>query len=159
MTTRDFKFEEADSFTYLASVANSGYKKCTLIPKSWQANHAQLPHIKILMSNPVPKYQISTTQNSNTTHTDFWIGNSDNDEEANGRDREALKEDFVRVCEIVRGGHCRIRTNKETNDILQGEDIVKCIKFLRLRPCGRAQRVQNQRMPKQFATATMEEIK
>jgi hypothetical protein len=52
----------------------------------------------------------------------------------------------LRICErkIVRiiygpineGESCRIRTNKEIEDILERADIVKFIKSLRLRWCG-----------------------
>jgi hypothetical protein len=51
----------------------------------------------------------------------------------------------------------RIRTNKEIKDILQGNDIIKFIKFLQLRWYGYVERMQNQRMPKQIATATTED--
>jgi hypothetical protein len=39
---------------------------------------------------------------------------------------------------------------------LQGEDIVKCIKTSRIRWYGHVERMQNQRMPKQTAVATIE---
>ena len=57
---------------------------------------------------------------------------------------------------LVKGEeHWRIRTNKETKNILQGADIVTFIKFLQLRWYGHVERTQNQRMPTQTATATM----
>jgi len=40
--------------------------------------------------------------------------------------------------------------------MLQGADIVKFIKFLRLRWCGHVERTGNQQMPKQIVTSTME---
>jgi hypothetical protein len=42
----------------------------------------------------------------------------------------------------------RIRTNKEIEDTLEGADIVKFIKSLRLRWCGHIERMNNERMPK-----------
>jgi hypothetical protein len=48
------------------------------------------------------------------------------------------------------------RNKKEMKDILQGEDTVKIIKSLRLRRYGHVERMQNQRMTRQTATATME---
>jgi hypothetical protein len=39
--------------------------------------------------------------------------------------------------------HWRIRTNKQTKDITQGEDTVKFIKFLQLRLSGQGERMQN----------------
>jgi hypothetical protein len=63
-------------------------------------------------------------------------------------------------------GKCIDRTRRRTlgnNDELrdeghmQGEDTVKLIKPLRLRWYGHVERMQNQRMPKQIASATMDE--
>ena len=53
----------------------------------------------------------------------------------------------------------KIRTNKEIRDILQGEVIVKFTNSPRLRWCGRVERMQNQIMRKQIATATMEGLR
>ena len=47
-------------------------------------------------------------------------------------------------------------TNKETEDTLQGKDTVKFTKSLSLRLYSHVERMQNQIMPKQIATATME---
>jgi len=44
----------------------------------------------------------------------------------------------------------------EIKDILQGADILKFIKFLRLRLYGQVERMQNQRIPTPTATAIME---
>jgi len=46
--------------------------------------------------------------------------------------------------------------NKEIKDILQGEDNVKLIKSLRLGWYGHVGRMQNQRMPQQITSATMQ---
>jgi hypothetical protein len=46
--------------------------------------------------------------------------------------------------------------NKEIQDIIQGVDIVKFTKSLRLRWYGHVERMPNHRMPKQIATITME---
>jgi hypothetical protein len=54
------------------------------------------------------------------------------------------------------GDSCRIRTNKEIKDIVQGADIVKFIKSSRIRWYGHVEIMQNQRMPKQIAVATIE---
>jgi hypothetical protein len=40
--------------------------------------------------------------------------------------------------------------------MLQWADIVKFIKFLRLRWCGHVERIENQQIPKQIAAFTME---
>jgi hypothetical protein len=40
--------------------------------------------------------------------------------------------------------------------MLQGADVVKFIKFLRLRWCGHVKRIGNQQIPKQIAASTME---
>jgi hypothetical protein len=45
-----------------------------------------------------------------------------------------------------------IRTNNEIEDILEGADIVKFIKSLRLRWCGHIERMNNERMPKKITT-------
>jgi hypothetical protein len=57
---------------------------------------------------------------------------------------------------IKEGDSWRKRTNKEIKDILQGADIVKFIKSPRIRWYGHIERMQNQRMPKQIAAATIE---
>jgi hypothetical protein len=49
---------------------------------------------------------------------------------------------------INEGESWRVRTNKETEDILEGADIVKFIKSLRLRWCRHIERMNNERMPK-----------
>jgi hypothetical protein len=46
--------------------------------------------------------------------------------------------------------------DKEIKDILQGTDIVKSIKFSRIRWYGHVERMKNQRMSKQIAAATTE---
>ena len=48
-----------------------------------------------------------------------------------------------------------IRTNKETKDMLQLEDITKFIIQLRLTQCVYNERMENQRMPKEIVRATM----
>jgi hypothetical protein len=50
--------------------------------------------------------------------------------------------------ETNEGESWRIRTNKEIEDILEGADIVKFIKSLRLRRCGHIERMNNERIPK-----------
>jgi hypothetical protein len=57
---------------------------------------------------------------------------------------------------INEGGSWRIRTNKEIEDILEGADIVKFIKYLRLRWCGHIERMNNERMPKKIMATKME---
>jgi hypothetical protein len=57
---------------------------------------------------------------------------------------------------INEGESWRIRTNKEIEDILEGADIVKFIKSLRLRWCGHIERMNNERMPKKIMTTNME---
>jgi hypothetical protein len=49
-----------------------------------------------------------------------------------------------------------IRTNKERKDTLRLEDIAKFITQLRLTQYFHAERMENQRMPKQIVRATME---
>jgi hypothetical protein len=49
---------------------------------------------------------------------------------------------------INEGESSRIRTNKEIEDKLEGADIVKFIKSLRLRWCGHIERMNDERMPK-----------
>jgi hypothetical protein len=49
---------------------------------------------------------------------------------------------------INEGESWRITINKEIEDILEGADIVKCIKSLRLRWCGHIERKNNERMTK-----------
>jgi hypothetical protein len=57
---------------------------------------------------------------------------------------------------VKEGTSWRIRTNKEIKYILHGADIVKFIKTSRIRWYGHVIRMQNQRMPKQIAAATIE---
>jgi hypothetical protein len=57
---------------------------------------------------------------------------------------------------INEGESWRIRTNKEIEDILEGADIVKFIKSLKLRWCGHIERMNNERMPKKVMTTKME---
>jgi hypothetical protein len=57
---------------------------------------------------------------------------------------------------VKEGESWRIGTNKEIKDILQGTDVVKFVKSLRLRWCGHGERMRIQRMPKQIVIATME---
>jgi hypothetical protein len=49
---------------------------------------------------------------------------------------------------INEGESWRIGTNKEIEDILEGADIVKFIKSLRLRWCEHIEMMNNERMPK-----------
>jgi hypothetical protein len=56
----------------------------------------------------------------------------------------------------MKGDRWRIRTIKEIKYILQGADTVKFIKSSRIRWYGHAERIQNQRMVKQIAAATIE---
>jgi hypothetical protein len=62
-----------------------------------------------------------------------------------------------KICgRLEEGERWRIRTNKEIKKILQGTNVVKFIKSLRLRWCGHVERMRNQRMPKQIITDTVE---
>jgi hypothetical protein len=62
-----------------------------------------------------------------------------------------------RICGPINEGESwRIRTSKEIEDILEGEDIVKFIKYLRLRWCGHIERMNNERMPIKIMTTKME---
>ena len=54
-----------------------------------------------------------------------------------------------KVCGPLEGELWGIRTNKEM-DILQGADIVKFIKSLRLRWYGRVERMKNRKMPQKL---------
>lgn len=57
----------------------------------------------------------------------------------------------------VNGGECwRTGANQEVKYILQGADIVKFIKFAQLRWYDHVERMQNQQMSNQVATATVE---
>jgi hypothetical protein len=56
----------------------------------------------------------------------------------------------------MEGDRWRIRTIKEIKYILQGADTVKFIKSFRIRWYGHVERMQNQRMVKQIAAATIE---
>jgi len=49
-----------------------------------------------------------------------------------------------------------VGTHKEIRDILKAADTVKSIKSVRLRRRDRVERMQNQRMPKQIASGTVE---
>jgi hypothetical protein len=53
---------------------------------------------------------------------------------------------------INEGESWRIRTNKEIEFILEGAEIVKFIKYLRVRWCGHIERMNNERMPKKMTT-------
>jgi hypothetical protein len=57
---------------------------------------------------------------------------------------------------INEGKSWRIRTSKEIEDILEGTDIVKFIKSLRLRWCGHIERMNNKRMLKKIMKTKME---
>jgi hypothetical protein len=57
---------------------------------------------------------------------------------------------------INEGERWRIRTNNEIEDILEGADIVKFIKSLRLRWSGHIERMNNERTPKKILTTEME---
>jgi hypothetical protein len=57
---------------------------------------------------------------------------------------------------IKEGERWRIRMKKEIQGIIQGADIVKFTKSLRLRSYGHVERMPNHRMPKQLATTTKE---
>jgi hypothetical protein len=62
-----------------------------------------------------------------------------------------------KICDpINKGESWRIRANKEIEDILEGADIVKFIKSLRLRWCGHIERMNNERMSKKVMTTKME---
>ena len=50
----------------------------------------------------------------------------------------------------------RIRTNEEINNILQRQDIVRCIKSLRLGWLGHVQRMGDDRMPTRMLNNKME---
>jgi hypothetical protein len=50
-----------------------------------------------------------------------------------------------------------LEKNKEgERNMLQGTDIVKFLKILRLRWCGHVEKIGSQQMPKQIAAPTME---
>jgi hypothetical protein len=57
---------------------------------------------------------------------------------------------------VKEGENWRIATVKVIKDILHGADFVRLLNSLRPRWYGHVERMQNQRMSKQTATATME---
>jgi len=59
---------------------------------------------------------------------------------------------------LMNGQSWRIRTNKQIQDLLQEEDIVKLIKLLRFRWHGYTGRMNNERMPKKVVTTRMEGV-
>jgi hypothetical protein len=60
---------------------------------------------------------------------------------------------------IRKGKHWRMRRIKRTQEILQGDVIVKFLKSLRLRWYGHVERMQDRRTPKHVVTATKEETR
>ena len=57
---------------------------------------------------------------------------------------------------VKEGDIWRIRNNKEVNEVLEGENIVKFIKVQRLRWLGHIMRMQKERTPNAIYTAKME---
>jgi hypothetical protein len=132
----DFNFEGVESFTYLESVVDNGNKMCKDIhSKIMTANRAYSAHIKLFRSKLLSRntklkiYKI-LMRPILSYGSEAWTMASEEMNVLRIFERKIVR----RICgPINEGESSRIRTNKEIEDILEGADIVKFIKYLRLR--------------------------
>jgi hypothetical protein len=146
----DFNFEGIESFTYLGSVVDNGNKMWKDIhSKIMTENRAYSVHIelfrsKLLSQNTKLKIYKTLIRPILSYGSETWTVTSEEMNALRIFERKIVRRIYGPINE---GESWRIRTNKEIEDVLEGADIVKFIKSLRLR-CGHIERMNNERMPK-----------
>jgi hypothetical protein len=140
----DFNLEGVGSFTYLGSVTDSGNKMWKDIHSvTMTANRAYSAHIKLFRSKLLSRNtKLKIFQTLIRPILRYGL-------EARAMASEEMNALRIFERKIVRriygpineGESSRIRANKEIEDKLEGADIVKFIKSLRLRWCGHIERM------------------
>jgi hypothetical protein len=160
----DFNFEGVDSFTNLGAVVNNENKmwvdihsKIMTADRAYSAyEYIELLRSKRLSRNTKLKICKTLIRPILSYVSETWTLTVKEMNALRMSERKIIRKIYGPIKE---GDSWRIRTNKEVKDILQGADIVKFIKSSRIRWYGHVERMQNQRMPKQIAAATIEGTK
>ena len=88
-----------------------------------------------------------------TYGSEAWALNNQDEERLRIFERKILRRILGAINE---NGEWRIRMNRELDDFMEGEDIVKYIKSGRMRWAGHVQRMSEDRIPKQICRARMD---
>ena len=162
--TQDFvmenvKFEKFRNFTYLGTVINNKNIISEEIDKRIMiANRAYYANSKILKSrlishNTKMKIYKTLIRPVATYGAEAWTLTTKDATKLKTLERKVVRRIYGGINE---NGLWRVRNNKEINDILQGQDIVKFIKAQRIRWLGHVMRMDAERMPKAVYKTKME---
>ena len=158
-TCGDLTFEGVHDFVYLGSSVNDSnnvsYEIERRIISGNKAYYANLNLLKSQILSRKSKTKIYKTiiRPVVTYGSETWTMNGQDEERLRVFERKILRKILGPIQE---NGEWRIRRNKEIEDYIDGEDIVRFIKSGRIRWAGHIQRMNEDRIPKQVFRSRME---
>jgi len=147
----EYTFERVTNFKYLGVIVNNKADiKQEISNRILMANRAYFTNNKLLKSKLIlrsTKIQIYKTliRPVATYAAETWTLNISDENTLRIFERRIIRKIYGPICE---NGLWRVRHNLEINDLLQGKDIVRHIKSLRLSWLGHLERMENERSPK-----------
>ena len=147
----EYTFERVTNFKYLGVIVNNKADiKQEISNRILMANRAYFTNNKLLKSKLISrstKIQIYKTliRPVATYAAETWTLNISDENTLRIFERRIIRKIYGPICE---NGLWRVRHNLEINDLLQGKDIVRHIKSLRLSWLGHLERMENERSPK-----------
>lgn len=154
-----YNFENVKYFSYLGTNLNCKNSMTEEINKRIMAgNRAYFANIKLLKSTLLSKemkFKIYKTliRPVVTYGAETWTISAGNEQALRIFERKVLRRIYGPVTD---GVTWRIRTNKEIENIIRGEDIVRFVKTQRLAWLGHVERMSEERVPKKLLHGNMD---
>ncbi|KAI5752917.1 hypothetical protein M8J77_021772 [Diaphorina citri] len=149
-------FNGVANFKYLGEIVSNDGRTSTAIKERLQSgNRAYFANLRLLKNKLITrktKLKIYKTliRPIITYGSESWTLTQEDQEKIRRFERKIIRRIYGAV--QVNDEEWRIRNNREINEILHGEDIVRFIKSQRLRWFGHVQRMEEGRMPKKILT-------
>ena len=147
----NYEFESVNDFTYLGvKINNEGSSSEEINNRIMIGNKAYYANLKLIKSGLLTKLTklklYKTLIRPVVTYSaQTWILNKEDEESLRIFERKVIRRIYGPICE---NGVWRVRYNIEIDQILEGQDIVRYVKSLRLGWLGHVERMENNRIPK-----------